>query len=60
MEGFGVAVACRLANVPLTIVRGISNRAGDRDHSKWNIAGSLDQAMHLILKKLLHSQEVFE
>lgn len=60
MEGFGVAVACRLANVPLTIVRGISNRAGDRDHTNWNIEGSLEQAMQLILQKLLQPQEVFE
>jgi futalosine hydrolase len=60
MEGFGVAVACRLANVPLTIVRGISNRAGDRDHTNWNIEGSLEQAMQLILHKLLQTQEVFE
>ena len=58
MEGFGVAVSCRLANVPLMIVRGISNRAGDRDHAKWNIAGSLDQAMQLILQKVLQPQEV--
>jgi futalosine hydrolase len=60
MEGFGVAVSCRLANVPLMIVRGISNRAGDRDHAKWNIAGSLDQAMQLILQRALQPQEVSE
>ena len=60
MEGFGVAVSCRLANVPLMIVRGISNRAGDRDHAKWNIAGSLDQAMQLILQRVLQPQEVSE
>lgn len=35
MEGFGVALACRLAQTPLTIVRGISNVAGDRDKSNW-------------------------
>ena len=28
MEGFGVALACRLHGVPLAIVRGISNAAG--------------------------------
>lgn len=37
MEGFAVAAACRLAGVPLDIVRGISNTAGDRDHSHWQI-----------------------
>lgn len=37
MEGFAVAAACRLAGVPLDIVRGISNTAGDRDISRWQI-----------------------
>lgn len=37
MEGFAVAAACRLAGVPLDIVRGISNSAGDRDMSHWRI-----------------------
>ena len=37
MEGFAVAAACRLAGVPLDIVRGISNTAGDRDRSGWLI-----------------------
>jgi len=37
MEGFAVAAACRLAGVPLDIVRGISNTAGDRDPSGWRI-----------------------
>lgn len=37
MEGFAVAAACRLAGVPLDIVRGISNTAGDRDTARWRI-----------------------
>lgn len=37
MEGFAVAAACRLAGVPLDIVRGISNTAGDRDTAGWQI-----------------------
>ena len=37
MEGFAVAAACRLAGVPLGIVRGISNTAGDRDTSRWQV-----------------------
>lgn len=50
MEGFGVAVACRLAGVPLTIVRGISNRAGDRDKSNWKIDEALLSAAALSQK----------
>lgn len=41
MEGFGVAVACHLSGVPLTIVRGISNVVGDRDHQNWRVDDAL-------------------
>jgi futalosine hydrolase len=44
MEGFGVALACSLARVPVQIVRGISNRAGDRDLDGWQINQALDAA----------------
>jgi futalosine hydrolase len=47
MEGYGVALACRLAGVPLRIVRGISNTAGDRDKSCWQIALALEAAAAL-------------
>jgi futalosine hydrolase len=47
MEGFGVAMACRLAGVPLTIIRGISNAAGDRDMSRWQIQAALNAAAAL-------------
>lgn len=42
MEGFAVALACRMAGVPLTILRGISNLAGDRDPRGWESQGALD------------------
>lgn len=47
MEGFAVAVACKLAGVPLQIVRGISNVAGDRDKNHWKIADALRAAARL-------------
>lgn len=47
MEGFGVAAACKLAAVPLQIVRGISNRAGDRNHQHWDIEAALQAAAEL-------------
>ena len=37
MEGFGVATAAAIAGEPLHIVRGISNTAGQREHSSWQI-----------------------
>ncbi len=48
MEGFAVAAACQLAGVPLVIVRGISNRAGDRDHRNWKLAEAMLAAVALV------------
>lgn len=50
MEGFSVAVASAMASVPLQIVRGISNLAGDRDHDRWNIDAALKAACDLALQ----------
>ena len=52
MEGFGVALACELAGVPWTIIRGISNRAGHRDHSHWCVEPALEAAAMLALQTL--------
>ena len=41
MEGFAVAAACHLAGVPLSIVRGFSNWAGDRNHANWQIEAAM-------------------
>jgi len=48
MEGFAVAVACRLAGVPIDIVRGISNTAGDRDKAHWRVTAALEAAADLV------------
>lgn len=50
MEGFAVAVACRLQGVPFDIVRGISNAAGDRDKSHWQVAAAVEAAGRLALQ----------
>jgi futalosine hydrolase len=49
MEGYSVAVAAMLAEVPCAMVRGVSNLAGDRDIAGWQldralraVAGALD------------------
>jgi futalosine hydrolase len=52
MEGFGVALACRLAGVPLVVIRGISNTAGDRDHAGWRVPEALAAAAALALQTL--------
>jgi futalosine hydrolase len=50
MEGFAVAVAAGLFGVPLRIVRGASNMAGDRNHSAWRMADALRAVRALILE----------
>ncbi len=41
MEGFSVAVACRFAGIPLRIIRGISNFAGDRNKNNWRLRDAM-------------------
>lgn len=50
MEGFGVAMACKMAGVPVAIVRGISNRAGDRNTKEWKIEEALRATWPLTLR----------
>jgi futalosine hydrolase len=52
MEGFGVALACALARVPLAIVRGISNAAGERDRKCWRIHEAMSAARVTALELL--------
>jgi futalosine hydrolase len=52
MEGFGVALACARAGVPLCIVRGISNEVGDRHHERWSIPRALGAARRRVLEIL--------
>jgi len=52
MEGFGVALACATSGVPLTIVRGLSNRVGDRDPAHWKIPAALAAARRALLELL--------
>ncbi len=47
MEAFSVSLACRMAKVPLTVIRGISNMAGDRDKANWDVTGALEAAAEL-------------
>jgi futalosine hydrolase len=48
MEGFAVALSCRLAAVPLAIVRGISNEVGDRRVEGWQIPPALAAAWPIV------------
>lgn len=48
MEGYAVAVATWLFGVDLTIVRGFSNAAGDRDRAGWRMDEALARAAALV------------
>jgi len=48
MEGFAVACACHMGGVPLAVVRGISNLAGDRRVDRWQIDEALQAAWGLV------------
>jgi len=52
MEGFAVAMACALADIPLRIVRGISNEVGDREPANWRIPLALGAARELATELL--------
>ena len=56
MEGFAVAAACIMNNVRWIIVRGISNHAGDRTHSNWQIEKALKNTSEYIERILAHKQ----
>mgnify|MGYP001581855288 CR=1 FL=1 len=52
MEGFAVALACALQGVALCIVRGVSNRVGERDRGAWRSEDALAAARALARAKL--------
>ena len=52
MEAFGVAVACKLRGTPLTVVRGISNQAGDRNKKNWRVESALKSVAKLVRRLL--------
>jgi len=52
MEGFSVAFACQQANVPLSIMRGLSNVVGVVDKSKWHVADAMNALSNQIIQTL--------
>ncbi|MBK9384053.1 MAG: hypothetical protein IPN34_04440 [Planctomycetes bacterium] len=41
MEGYAVALAALLADVPFSILRAVSNAVGERDKSRWEVHAAL-------------------
>ncbi|MBL6722124.1 MAG: futalosine hydrolase [Planctomycetes bacterium] len=52
MEAFGVALGCRLQGASLAVVRGASNRTGDRETRGWRIDDALAAARRTALAVL--------
>jgi futalosine hydrolase len=42
MEGYGVATAATMANIPYVEIRAISNAVGPRDRASWRIGEAMD------------------
>ncbi|MDP1564150.1 MAG: futalosine hydrolase [Pirellulaceae bacterium] len=51
MEGFAVALACRLVGVRCLIFRGLTNEVGDREFANWRIDEALDSLAQLVVRK---------
>jgi len=48
MESYAVAAACLQLNVPLRVIRGISNLAGNRKHDQWQAKPAMRSAFQLV------------
>ncbi len=55
MESYCVALSCQTMGVPLRVIRGISNVAGDRNHTHWKSATAMTAAIDLLFE--LNSQQ---
>ena len=49
MEGYALALAGQRAGIPVAEVRGVSNRAGVRDKSSWNLCLANERAQAVVL-----------
>lgn len=52
MEAYSIALQCYLSGIPCRVIRGISNQAGNRDHSQWRSAEAMNSAMRLFIERL--------
>ena len=54
MEGASFFYVCMYESIPCIALRSISNQAGERDKSKWNIPLAL-QSLKIVLTSIFHS-----
>jgi futalosine hydrolase len=48
MEGYSVALACVKIGIPCSIIKGISNQVGNRDHRSWRIEKAIASCLKQI------------
>jgi futalosine hydrolase len=53
MEAFAVGIAAHHYELPMSVIRGISNIAGDRDKTRWQVEESLTAARELLESAIL-------
>ena len=54
MEAFAVGLAARLYRMRFTVIRGLSNVAGETDHATWRTAEALAAAKKLLIRVVEH------
>ena len=54
MEAFAVGLAARLYRMRFTVIRGLSNVAGETDHATWRTAEALAAAKGLLIRVVEH------
>lgn len=52
MEGSAIAQVCLLFNVPFMELRGLSNMAGDREKSRWDLPAAVDHCLAVVERLL--------
>lgn len=52
MESWSVALACQFAGLTATVVRGISNVAGNREWDKWRPKGAMQAAIERLRQSI--------
>jgi futalosine hydrolase len=50
METYAVAVAARRNRAQLTVIRGICNRVGDRDHARWRMEEAMASVKEILMR----------
>jgi futalosine hydrolase len=57
MEGAAAAHVCALYGIPFQEIRGVSNRAGDRDKKRWDLDRAVTASQQAVLKA--HEENVW-